>query len=110
MRLTLTPTAAFNRAIREAVRRINADKRKYAQYFIDYHKDDPAVAVLTVDDLNLSRILVVEPRPVPEDELQRTYDWMVSWGMIRGDFGAENLINAEMQRDAHELLEVSDND
>ncbi len=102
--------AAFNRAIREAVRRINADKRKYAQYFIDYHKDDPAVAALTVDDLNLSRILVVEPRPVPEDELQRTYDWMVSWGMIRGDFGAENLINAEVQRDAHELLEVSDND
>src|SRR5581483_10513915 len=30
---------ACNRAVREAVRRINADKRKYLQYFLDYHKD-----------------------------------------------------------------------
>src|SRR5262249_39118967 len=34
--------AAFNRAVREAVRRINANKRKYLQYFIDYYaKTDP---------------------------------------------------------------------
>ena len=32
--------ASFNRAVREAVRRINADKRKYLQYFIDAHKAD----------------------------------------------------------------------
>ena len=50
--------AAFKRAVKEAVRRVNADKRKYAQYFIDYHKDDPVVAALTVDDFNLSRIQV----------------------------------------------------
>ena len=30
--------AAFNRAVREAVRRINADKRAYLHYFIGYHK------------------------------------------------------------------------
>ena len=100
--------AAFNRAIREAVKRINADKRKYAQYFIDYHRDDPAVAELTVDDLKLSRIQVVEPGPVPEDQLKRTYDWMVSWGMIKGDIGSENLVNEEMQARSHELLQVSD--
>ncbi len=36
--------SAFNRAVREAVRRINADKRKYLQYFIDYHKaKDPEI-------------------------------------------------------------------
>ncbi len=29
--------AAFNRAVREAVRRINANKRAYLHYFIDYH-------------------------------------------------------------------------
>ena len=29
--------AAFNRAVREAVRRINADKRAYLHYFIDYY-------------------------------------------------------------------------
>ena len=29
---------AFNRAVREAVKRINADKAKYLHYFIDYHR------------------------------------------------------------------------
>ncbi len=32
---------AFNRAVREAVRRINADKRAYLHYFIDYPKWPP---------------------------------------------------------------------
>ena len=41
--------AAFNRAVREAVRRINANKRAYLQYFIDYHKaKDPEIGTLTV--------------------------------------------------------------
>lgn len=75
--------AAFNRAVREAVRRINADKRKYLQYFIDVHKADPAVAALTVDDLSVSRLQVVDPAPIPADELQRTYDWMKGWGMLK---------------------------
>src|SRR6188474_3311735 len=36
---------AFNRAVREAVKRINADKAKYLHYFIDYHgKKDADVA------------------------------------------------------------------
>ena len=32
---------AFNRAVREAVRRINANKAAYLHYFIDYHKEGP---------------------------------------------------------------------
>src|SRR6266571_7445075 len=41
---------AFNRAVREAVRRINADKRAYLHYFIDYHKaKDPEIGTLKVD-------------------------------------------------------------
>ena len=74
---------AFNRAVREAVKRINADKPKYMQYFLDRHKSDPAVAALTVADLNPSRLQVVDPAPIPDDELKRTYDWMYSWGMLK---------------------------
>ena len=75
--------AAFNRAVREAVRRINANKRKYLQYFIDYHKaKDPEIGTLTVDDLRESRIVVCDPAPIPEEELQRTYEWVKSWGML----------------------------
>lgn len=92
--------AAFNRAIRESVRRINADKRKYLQYFIDYHKADPDVAALTVDDLRSGRLQVVEPAPIPEVELQRTYDWMRGWDLV-GDMDWRELVDAQRQAVAH---------
>ncbi len=94
--------AAFNRAIREAVRRINADKRKYLQYFIDYHNSDPDVAALTVDDLRASRLQVVDPSPIPQDELERTYEWMKGWGMLKSVEIAD-LINDQVQGFAHQL-------
>jgi len=93
---------AFNRAVREAVRRINADKRKYLQYFIDYHKDDPEVAKLTVDDLRPSRLVVVDPAPIPEDEARRTYEWMRSWGLL-GDVSWQELCDIERQSVAHQV-------
>ena len=93
--------AAFNRAVREAVKRINADKRKYLQYFIDYHKADRAVAALTVDDLNPSRLQVVNPAPIPPDELQRTYDWMRSWGMLKS-IAVTDLVDDQRQLAAHQ--------
>ena len=91
---------AFNRAVREAVRRINADKRKYLQYFIDYHRDDPEVARLTVDDLRPSRLVVVEPAPIPAAEARRTYEWMRGWGLL-GDIGWQELFDDERQTVAH---------
>jgi hypothetical protein len=64
---------AYNRAVGEAVRRIDANRRKYLQYFIDYHKaKDPEIGTLTVDDLRESRLVVCEPAPIPRDEMQRT--------------------------------------
>src|SRR5207302_1006240 len=74
--------AAFNRAVREAVRRINADKEAYLHYFIDYHKaKDPEIGTLKPQDLRASRIVVRDPAPNPADELQRPYGWVKSWGM-----------------------------
>src|SRR5436853_1982769 len=53
---------AFNRAVREAVRRINANKKGYLHYFIDYHKaKDPDIAALKPEDLRESRLVVVDP-------------------------------------------------
>ena len=100
--------AAFSRAVNKAVERIKADKRKYLQYFIDYYKSDPDVAALTVDDLSPSRLQVVEPAPIPEEELQRTYQWMLGWNMLDGETGAEDLIDGERQNAAHDLAASSD--
>jgi NitT/TauT family transport system substrate-binding protein len=97
---------AFNRAVREAVRRINADKRRYLQYFIDYHgKTDPAVAALKVEDLRESRLVVCDPAPIPLDEMQRTSEWLKSWGMLDETASPLQLVNTDLQRYAHEAAE-----
>jgi NitT/TauT family transport system substrate-binding protein len=94
--------AAFNRAVREAVRRINSNKRAYLRYFIDYHKaKDPEIGLLTIDDLRESRIVVCDPAPIPADEMRRTYDWLKSWGMLEETQSPLDLVNLDVQRHAH---------
>ena len=94
--------AAFNRAVREAVRRINADKSAYMRYFIDYYKNrDPKIAALKVNDLRESRIVVTNPAPIPVDELNRTYEWLRGWGMLENTGSAASLVNPDIQARAH---------
>jgi NitT/TauT family transport system substrate-binding protein len=96
--------AAFSRAVREAVRRINADKRKYLQYFIDYYRDkDPEIAALTVDDLSEQRLQVMDPAPIPEAELQRTFEWLKSWDMLEETDAALDLVDVSMQSEKHRV-------
>jgi NitT/TauT family transport system substrate-binding protein len=94
--------SAFNRAVREAVRRINANKRAYLHYFIDYHgKSDPEIAALKVEDLREGRLQVCDPAPIPPDEMRRTYDWLKSWDMLEETHSPAQLVNMEVQRYAH---------
>jgi NitT/TauT family transport system substrate-binding protein len=94
--------AAYNRAVGEAVRRITANKRGYLHYFIDYHKArDPEIGTLTVDDLRESRLVVCEPAPIPADEMQRTYEWVKSWGMLEETRSPLQLVNVDVQARAH---------
>jgi ABC-type nitrate/sulfonate/bicarbonate transport system substrate-binding protein len=90
--------AAFNRAVREAVRRINANKRAYLHYFIDYYRElDPQINQLTIGDLRESRLYLVDPAPIPADEMQRTYDWMKSWDFLETASCPANLVNMNVQ-------------
>ena len=98
--------AAFNRAVREAVRRINANKKAYMHYFIDYYaKKDPEIAALKVEDLRESRLVVCDPAPIPADEMQRTYDWLKSWGMLEETASPLQLVNTQVQDRAHQAAE-----
>ena len=98
--------AAFNRAVREAVRRINANKRAYLHYFIDYHgKTDPEVAALKVEDLREGRLVVCDPAPIPLDEMQRTYEWLKGWDMLEETACPLQLVNLEVQNHAHQAAE-----
>ena len=93
---------AFNRAVREAVRRINADKSAYLHYFIDYHKaKDPEIGRLPPHDIRASRIVVCDPAPIPREEMQRTYDWLKSWDMLQETASPLHLVNMGIQAQAH---------
>ena len=74
----------------------------YLRYFIDYHKaKDPEIGTLNVDDLRESRLVVCDPAPIPDEELQRTYEWVKSWGMLGKTASPLHLVNTDVQSRAH---------
>jgi ABC-type nitrate/sulfonate/bicarbonate transport system substrate-binding protein len=95
--------AAFVRASTAAVRRINADKRRYLHYFTREYQGYPEVDALTLDDFHLSRIQVKTPEPIPEADARWDWEWMSSWGLLSGAFEAATQINTAVQRAAHVL-------
>src|SRR5262245_53004482 len=95
--------AAFVRAVTRAVRRINADKRRYVSYYLRDWAGYPEVDALTPDDFDLGRIQLKEPGPIPEHEARWIWDWMASWGVLPGDFDAASQINRRVERKAHDL-------
>jgi NitT/TauT family transport system substrate-binding protein len=93
---------AFNRAVREGVKRINANKRAYLHYFIDYHKaKDPEIGTLKPEDIREGRIVVCDPAPIPIEEMQRTYAWLKSWGMLEETASPLELVDVHVQAKAH---------
>jgi NitT/TauT family transport system substrate-binding protein len=83
--------AAINRAVSRAARKLTEDPRPYLHYLIE---DVPAdIVQLTPADFRLSRFRYVDPAPYGELEFQRTYDWMVSWGLIAPDQSFEQLVD-----------------
>ena len=97
---------AFNRAVREAVRRINANKRAYLHYFIDYHsRRTRRSARCKAEDMREGRIVVCDPAPIPLEEMQRTYEWLKSWGMLEETDSPLELVNMEVQSYAHQAAE-----
>lgn len=93
--------AAFVRACTEAVRRINADKRRYVCYYKRDYEGYPEVDALTPEDFNLGRIQVKSPEPIPEADARWDWEWMASWGVLSGAFDATAQINASVQQAAH---------
>ncbi|MFB3054328.1 MAG: hypothetical protein ACE1ZY_03295, partial [Alphaproteobacteria bacterium] len=81
-----------------------ADKGAYMHYFIDYYKElDPeGMAKLKVSDLNPARLFLVDPAPIPDDELQRTYEWMKSWDFLETADEDTELVNPDVQEHGYQ--------
>jgi NitT/TauT family transport system substrate-binding protein len=82
---------AINRALRMAVRLVNADKRKYLHHIIA--DLPPDLGPLSAEDFRLSRLRYVEPRPYPSEEFEKTRAWMVSWGLASAEASFEDLVD-----------------
>jgi hypothetical protein len=54
-----------------------------------------------VQDLRESRLVVCDPAPIPREEMERTFDWLKSWGMLEETASPLQLVNADLQSQAH---------
>jgi NitT/TauT family transport system substrate-binding protein len=83
--------SAINRVLKQAVKRINDDKRKYLHYLVD---SVPAEyrALITPDDFHLPRLRFIDPEPYSLEEFARAYEWMRSWNLIASDVRYEQVV------------------
>ena len=90
--------AAFLRAITRAVVRVNENKAGYVRYYLEDWAGRPEVDALTPGDFDLGRIQLIRPGPIPERDARWAWEWMVSWGILEGDFDpASQLDNGVAQ-------------
>ena len=83
--------AAIDRAIKKAVRLINADKKRCLHYLIA--DVPPEVGSLTPEDFHLARLRYVDPVPYPPDEFKQAYQWMLSWDLIKPDATFDRIVD-----------------
>ena len=93
--------AAFLRGVTRAVHRVNADKTRYAAYFLRDWAGHPEVDALRPADLPPARIQLKTPTPIPEAEARWAWDWMASWGVLEGAFDPRAQINRRVEAEAH---------
>jgi|GEM_PF-67685 len=82
---------AVERAIKKAVRLINADKKKYLHYLIA--DIPPDVGALAPEDFHLPRLRYVDPAPYPLEEFEQACRWMLSWGLIEPNAAFEQVVD-----------------
>ena len=79
------------RAVRNAVKLINLDKKKYIHYLLDEIPEKYSKQ-LTPDDFYLPRLRYVDTLPYTKDEFERAYNWMVSWDLVGAGATYEDLV------------------
>ncbi|MBD2339908.1 ABC transporter substrate-binding protein [Calothrix sp. FACHB-156] len=82
---------AINKAIRRAVKDLQADPIRYVKYLIDDVAED--IVRLEPSDFRRNRLRYVDPAPYPEADFRRTYNWMVEWGLIEPDATFQQIVD-----------------
>ncbi|BAT54984.1 hypothetical protein NOS3756_39590 [Nostoc sp. NIES-3756] len=82
---------AINRAVRRAVKDLQADPIRYTQYLINDVSED--IVRLEPSDFRRNRLRYADPAPYSETDFARTYDWMVKWGLIEPDATFQQIVD-----------------
>ncbi|MEI2579189.1 ABC transporter substrate-binding protein [Scytonema sp. PRP1] len=82
---------AINKAIRRAVKDLQADPIRYVKYLIDDVSED--IVRLEPSDFRRNRLRYADPAPYPEADFRRTYDWIVKWGLIEPDATFQQIVD-----------------
>jgi len=83
--------AALTRAVKKAVKLLQADPRRYAHYMIEEIPEKYARQIAP-SDFYLPRLRYVDPAPYTQEEFQRAYDWMLSWDLVGPNAKYENMV------------------
>jgi NitT/TauT family transport system substrate-binding protein len=87
---------AAMRAVKKAVRLINADKKRYIHHMLDEIPQEYA-SQLTPEDFYLPRLRYVDPAPYTQEEFERAYNWMVTWDLVGANAKYEGLVCNRIQ-------------
>lgn len=82
---------AINRAVRKAVAVLRKDPYPFVKYLIN--DVDPSIVELGPHDFSRSRLRYEDPAPYSQKDFERTYNWMLSWNLIRPDDTYEHLVD-----------------
>jgi NitT/TauT family transport system substrate-binding protein len=79
------------RAMKRAVREINADPGRYLHYLLDEVPDGLAAA-----ELHVERLRYVDPEPYRREEFLPAYRWMVEWGLLQDGVAYEDVVDTRI--------------
>ncbi len=83
---------ALMRAVRKAVKHINADKRRQIKYLLA-EMPERYRRQISADDFDLTRLRYVDPAPYAREEFERAAGFMKKWDLVPQDAAYEKLVS-----------------
>jgi len=83
--------ATIKRCQQKAVRRINADKRRFVPLILEA-LPEPYASTVSPEDFHLPRLRYVDPEPYEPEEFRQADGWLVSWGLIEAGASYEQIV------------------
>jgi NitT/TauT family transport system substrate-binding protein len=90
---------AYVRAIREAVKRLNADTASYIRTYINFILNglpEELRSELSFEDFYVGKFRWGGPKPYPEADFLKTYQWLTERDLIDSGSSYDRLVNAEL--------------